>query len=281
MIIFKSKYKNLYNVLIHNFLITEGYPNNEIVEKIMPKYLYLEHYHRCLEVLSDLYNWTESGFNYTLTPFHKLMLYKFLEYLSVKKTENKKFNNQYFSVEINQLIEETIKLENTLCDTKISKQKFYNVSKFNKELFDDMEFLIIEQLYYDGMLESYLIKNNEKIDLYYEILPYKIQQRFKANYIGILNKVEEVLGFIISNSKKHNLEFMFWENDKPMKEPQIQVVLENIMDCYFCNEEIDITRESLLGRGKIDFRFYKNKNEKVLLEVKCASSSHLKSGYEK
>ncbi|KPU45770.1 hypothetical protein OXPF_10050 [Oxobacter pfennigii] len=55
------------------------------------------------------------------------------------------------------------------------------------------------------------------------------------------------------------------------------------MDAYFYNQEIDITREALLGNGKVDFKLYRNKNEgeKILIEIKRASSSYLKKGYEK
>ncbi|MBG9734939.1 hypothetical protein [Paenibacillus alvei] len=55
------------------------------------------------------------------------------------------------------------------------------------------------------------------------------------------------------------------------------------MDAYFYNQEVEITREAALGNGKVDFKLYKNINEdeKVLVEIKRASSSYLKKGYEK
>lgn len=75
---------------------------------------------------------------------------------------------------------------------------------------------------------------------------------------------------------------LFWEKDSPVKEERIQLILENIMDAYFYNQEIEITREALLGSGRVDFKLYRNsrEDEKVLIEIKRASSSYLKKGYE-
>lgn len=55
------------------------------------------------------------------------------------------------------------------------------------------------------------------------------------------------------------------------------------MDAYFHNKYIEITREAMLGNGKVDFKLYRSssEDEKILIEVKRASSSYLKKGYEK
>ena len=55
------------------------------------------------------------------------------------------------------------------------------------------------------------------------------------------------------------------------------------MDAYFYNQEIDITREALLGNGQVDFKLYQNnkEDEKILIEIKKANNPKLKKGYEK
>lgn len=92
-----------------------------------------------------------------------------------------------------------------------------------------------------------------------------------------------MLGFIENRIKYGNLYKLFWENDHPVKEERIQLVLENIMDSYFYNQDVEISREVLLGTGKVDFKLYKNnhEDEKILIEIKRANSSYLKKGYEK
>ena len=55
------------------------------------------------------------------------------------------------------------------------------------------------------------------------------------------------------------------------------------MNAYFIGKGVDISREVLLKNGQVDFKLFRNdkKEEKVLIEVKKASSSYLKAGYEK
>lgn len=70
---------------------------------------------------------------------------------------------------------------------------------------------------------------------------------------------------------------------EPVNEEKIQIILENLMDAYFYNQEIDITREALLGTGQVDFKLYRNycEDEKILIEIKKANNPHLKQEYEK
>lgn len=75
---------------------------------------------------------------------------------------------------------------------------------------------------------------------------------------------------------------MFWEKDLLVREERIQLILENIMDAYFYNQEVEIFRETLLGSGKVDFILYKNheEKEKILIEIKRAANiSYLNKGY--
>lgn len=92
-----------------------------------------------------------------------------------------------------------------------------------------------------------------------------------------------MLKYIDERIQRGNLYKLFWENDKPVKEERIQLILENIMDAHFFNQEVEITREALLGNGKVDFKLYKtdHEDEKVLIELKRGSSSYLKKRYEK
>lgn len=52
------------------------------------------------------------------------------------------------------------------------------------------------------------------------------------------------------------------------------------MDAYFYKKDINIIRESQIGRGRIDFTCYINKKECLLIEIKKASNPNLKVGFE-
>ena len=58
---------------------------------------------------------------------------------------------------------------------------------------------------------------------------------------------------------KGDLANLFWVNESPASEREIQETLQCFIDAYFYKEEIDINRESQYGNGKIDFKFYKRK----------------------
>lgn len=46
---------------------------------------------------------------------------------------------------------------------------------------------------------------------------------------------------------------LFWVDNRSVNEERIHLILENIMDAYFHNKDIEITREALVGNGKVDF----------------------------
>ncbi len=163
--------------------------------------------------------------------------------------------------------------------SKNQEQNFHNINWIIGNIFDNFEFLKMETLYYQDNLIDYLLRDSEFLKTYFDILPLQIQEEFRPN-INIDLEIQNLLEFINQNMTNGNLSFMFWNNDKELDENQIQVVLENIIEAYFYNQDIDITRESLVGNGQIDFKFYKNKNEKILFEIKKASHPKLKSGFE-
>ena len=103
----------------------------------------------------------------------------------------------------------------------------------------------------------------------------------EVHHITLEGELIEMISFIQKKAIYGTLNRLFWENNKPINERKIQIILENEFETYFYNKNIDISREVLTGNGQIDFKFFKNKDEKILIEVKIASSSYLKKGYEK
>lgn len=105
MIIFNTENYELYNEIIHNFLYVEVFENpkidkGDILEEILPKYLFREQYKKSLKVLDELYEWTDDKFFHEMGCFHEMMLYYFLEHISyIKKELKDAFIKCYFKNE--------------------------------------------------------------------------------------------------------------------------------------------------------------------------------------
>ncbi|MRN54733.1 hypothetical protein [Paenibacillus monticola] len=294
MILFNTNHLKAYNYIIHHFLELEIFNGDEYIdigdklEIILPKYLFREQYHKCIKIFEELFRWTEDEFYHNMGAFHELALYNFVNYLADMREDVEEFDNIYFDDKCHSLIKEASQSDfNEYDDMSLEEYKdnYYNVFYYSDYLFEETDFLLIDKLYNSRKLgntnlEEYFGIN---MDFYYDILPLDIQSEYKSNYITLSGEVSGMLNYIGHRLNFGNLYKLFWENNTPVKEERIQLILENIMDAYFYNQEIDITREALLGNGKVDFKLYRNKkeDEKVLIEIKRASSSYLKKGYEK
>jgi hypothetical protein len=166
------------------------------------------------------------------------------------------------------------------------EESYLDVAAYSDYLFEELDFELIPELHNrrmlgDVSLESYLGIN---LDFYFELLPRDIQNVYKTEHITLTGEVSAMLNYIKTRIEHGNLYKLFWENEKPVNEERIQLIMENIMDAYFYNQEIDISREAVLGNGQVDFKLYRSKHEdeKILIELKKAnSSSYLKKGYER
>ncbi len=258
MILFDTNNDNIYNKLI-NILLNKKIKNNEVgdlIELVMPKYIYRKNFYKCEEALRELLRWTSDTYNHRLDVFHQLMLYNFLE----KIAKNMRVTKVMLK-EIN--------------DAKIWEFKWID------NVLSDKIICSFDEYYKQGLLKDFLKDKQDIIKNYEDILPEEIIKDLKKENINFIDEIDKLLDFIDNEIKKRNLAFMFWLNNEAINEDRIQLVLENIFEIYFMREEIDITRESLIGSGRIDFKFYKNIKEKVLIEIKKAKSSNLKKGYEK
>ncbi|MGG0815424.1 hypothetical protein ABE142_22560 [Paenibacillus alvei] len=260
----------------------------DIIEEILPKYLYREKYHKCVKTLEELYYWTGDTFYHQMNAIHEFVLYKFIDYMADLQKELPEFNQIYFDERCHLLIQEASQAEfEECCEFSIEEHEshFYDIFYYSDSLFTDTDFLFIDSVYNNRKLGKTIIEERLgiNIDYYFELLPLDIQEQYKTKHITLTGEVSSTLEYITERIHYGNLYKLFWENDVPVKEERIQLILENIMDAYFYNQEVEITREAALGNGKVDFKLYKNINEdeKVLVEIKRASSSYLKKGYEK
>lgn len=293
MLIFQTEHQELYNHIIHNFLLIEVFNEEtdvgDVLEDLLPKYLFREQYCKCVEALEEIFLWTADGFYHEMNAYHEIILYNFIEYMSGLKKEIAQFNTIYFDEECHKLISEAAQKD---CEEdhweqsfKEYKEYYYEVFSYIDALFIDTDFTFLDLLYNNHKLGNSFFEENLGINLdyYFKILPLDIQEQFKTEHITLTGEVLSLLNYIEHRMVHGNLYKLFWEYDKPIKEERIHLILENIMDAFFYNQDIEITREAVLGDGKVDFKLYKNnqEDEKILVEVKRASSSYLKKGYEK
>ncbi|MEK5468011.1 hypothetical protein MKY64_23660 [Paenibacillus sp. FSL R7-0210] len=292
MILFETHHQEAYNCILHNFLKTAIFNGKtdigDIIEEILPKYLYREQYQKCVKTIEELYNWTGDKFYHEMNAIHEFILYKFIDYMGDLQTELSEFNGLYFNERCHILIKEASQKdfeEDSDFTLEEHEESFYDVFYYPDVLFTDTDFLMIDTLYNQRKLGNLIIENRLRIniDYYFELLPIDIQEQYKTKHITLTSEVSSMLKYFTERVEHGNLYKLFWEKDVPVKEERIQLILENIMDAYFYNQAVEITREAMLGNGKVDFKLYKNSNEeeKVLIEIKRASSSYLKKGYEK
>ena len=292
MILFQTYHQEVYNHIIHHFLEMEVFNEDtdigDMIEILMPKYLYREQYSKCTKIFKELLHWTEDSFYHQMGAFHELLLYNFIDYMAELQKQLPKFNQIYFDEKGHLLIEQASQIdfvENDEWTLKEYREIFYDIFSYPDSLFEDTDFLFIDAIYNkrkvgDTHIEELLGIN---IDYYFELFPLDIQEQYKTKHVTLTSEVSSMLKYINNRIQYGNLYKLFWENDIPVKEERIQLILENIMDAYFYNQEVEITREALLGNGKVDFKLYKtnHEEEKLLIEIKRGNSSYLKKGYEK
>ena len=287
MILFNTKHFELYNYIIHDFLEIEifGIEDEEVIsdmaECIYPKYLYREQYNKCIKILKELYQWTNDKFYHEMTAFHEIALNGFLEYMSNIQSGCPKFKKLYFNKKLRKMIKKAAIDDINLKDLE---DMYYDINSYADNLFIDMDFLFLDLIYNNHKMGSTLIEDKLGINLdyYFEILPLDIQKQYKTKHSTLSGEISSLLDYIESRIHNGNLNQLFWVDNRPVNEERIHLILENIMDAYFHNKDIEITREALVGNGKVDFSLLKNDNEKekILIEVKRANSSYLKKGYE-
>lgn len=295
MICFNTERNAIYNKIIHSYLEVElfGDLRNDISEEIecyWPRYLYREQGQKCTEVFEDLYQWTGDKFLHNLDAFHEVGLYYFLNEMDCIREEfGERFEDIYYDEEIKISIDYYIKQDQKELDEEYTKEylkeNYYSPFHICMEIYEDIDFVLLPYIYNEQKEEIPIVAEALGIDLdyYFEILPMDIQKQYKNKCITLTGEIKEFVSFLQQRINYGSLAELFFENEKTINEKKIHVILENLMNAYFIGKGIDISREVLLKNGQVDFKLFRNdkKEEKVLIEVKKANNSYLKSGYEK
>lgn len=294
MIIFNTNRSKLYCKIIHSYLEGEIFGDPEIdvgdmIEDYFPKYLYREQYQKCIDVFKDLYEWTNDLFWHQLTAFHEMALYYFLRGMSeLKEDMAEAFVEIFYDKDIKKEISQYAKLDkeelNNEYTIKELKEFYYDPYYICDEIFEDIDFVELPHLYNEQKANMPIIAKSLGINLdyYFEILPMDIQKQYKSKHITLTGEISELFSYLQQRINSGSLSDMFWEENKPVNEKKIHIIIENIMNAYFIGKGVDISREVLIKNGQVDFKLFRSdqREEKILIEVKKANSSYLKAGYE-
>lgn len=171
-------------------------------------------------------------------------------------------------------------------EENLAFEEYYSdVSNFESDLFEDTDFLMIADLMNYRRMGIDIVEEKLGIDIdyYFELLPMDIQNQYRTGHITLTSEISSFIDYLRKRIEKASLYQLFWNNDQPILENQIQLLIENILDAYFHYKQVDLSREVMLGNGKVDFKLFRahEPDEKILLEIKKASSTSLKRGYEK
>lgn len=273
MIVFQTIHQELFNYILHNFLEIEVFNEDtdlgDMIEILLPKYLYREQYRSCIKALKELFLWTEDSFYHEMRALHELLLFHFVEYMAELQQDLPDFNQIYIDEKGHSLIEQAIKAD---CDedgdleSEDYREIYYDIFLYPDFLFTDTDFLLIDKIYNTRKAGKPFIEEmlGINIDYYFELLPMDIQEQYKTKHITLTSEISSMLKYIEKRIRYGNLYKLFWENNHPVKEERIQLILENIMDAYFYNQEVEITREALLGNGIL---FRKRRGLRICREI--------------
>lgn len=289
MIIFRTEFAEYFNKKIHDFLrvhYIDVYSEDESSDRIewfFPKYLIREQKEKCITTFEELYEWTGDRYGHSMTAFHEMGLYWFLDYIHDLRKDMPEFDSIYYDAEDKKEVEALwskfdIKgmFEGAIKNTEGLAEFVHDIGTMQELCFEDTDFLMLPDLSNHHSVGDYFLEEVMGIDFdyYKEILPKDIRAQYEiqALELTLIHDILEMLEFVSDRISYRGLHKTFWHDDKPIKEPEVQVLLDSLFAAYLEDKGLGISREVDLGTGRIDFKFFKNHKEEVLIEVKLGNS---------
>lgn len=287
MIVFYTEKWELYNYLIHHFLNVEDMNCPDIlqdkIDAIVPVFFKREHYELCKTGFQELYTWTQDHHMHEMEAVHEYLLYYFLEFVSAGDHEFIK--ERYFDEHCNYLIEQAA-LEDYDEEDKYEacREFYYDIYKYTGVLYEDIDFLSIENLYNSHKKGNSTLTYNlgVNLDYYYSLLPIDIQMQYKTGHITLSGDIYELVQYSIDRIQHGDLLKAFWQNENPADASKIQLYLDAVFCAYFETQEIELVWDSSADEDEIQFEFWKRRHEdkKVLMAWQVDAASLVK-GHEK
>lgn len=243
----------------------------EFLEDFFPSHLCREETQKCINVLHDLYEWTEDNYMHNLSSVHKHALSKIFEgYFNVKEdfeNDRSKGERNIYKFSIKNIEDyEPYEIEVL---RKINDRSFYE-----EDLFDDLDFSYIEDIVhlYQTNKNAFRIMG-VNLKNYLELMPKDIRKQIEFD---LQNKELE------EEEKRETEDFVINQISNVIKQMEMNPVRleksneneisDDIKDRLQFSLEmkgINIEREARGGFaereiGEIDFFLYKNENHKYL-----------------
>lgn len=159
MIIFKTEFAEYFNKKIHDFLrvhYVDVYSEDEssdFVEWLLLKYLIREQKEKYLTIFEELYEWTGDKYWHSMTAFHEMGLYYFLEYIHDLRDDMPEFDSIYYRAEDRKEIEALwdrfdIKgmFEGTVKNAKDLAKFVHDIGTMQELCFEDTDFFLLPEL---------------------------------------------------------------------------------------------------------------------------------------
>ncbi|MBE9102988.1 hypothetical protein [Vacuolonema iberomarrocanum] len=185
-----------------------------------------------------------------------------------------------------------------IVEKSISRKEVISIAKAHLEWVDEY----IEQLEQDKSITSYNL-SEDKSNLYRPQKEAYSFIRFNRNLLSptlVSSESDFILCIegIINNFKSHVEEEsgykLLWNDPLPSKdgnssstepyprkESAVQLLFLGIVNHYCRANDIDPSREVETGKGPVDFKFSTGYRNRALIEIKLASSSKLRQGFER
>lgn len=296
MIVFETEFIEYFNKKIHIFLEAEIFYDDSgssldfLLPSFFPRHLVREQEKKCKAVMEDLFDWTGDRYLHTMTAFHETALYSFLDFMRDIRHDMQDFDSIFYGkddrAEINALwrkLDINAMFEGTMKGVDDLVSFLHDIDTMQELCFEDVDFLMLPDLSNYHGIGDYMFEDLMGIDFdyYKEILPKDIRARHEKQMPAptLYSDIEKMLDFIADRITFRGLHKPFWNKNKPLRESEAQVLLDSLFATYFKDSGyVDISREADIGTGKIDFKFYKDSMEMVLIEVKLGSRPNLEKG---
>lgn len=248
----------------------------------------------CIKAVEELFFWSRDEYIHTLTPLHEYALYKIIEYCEEADEEFWNENNKGLFFERkhdHKTIFEDFDEETDWTTEDINELRF---DFFYDNCFQDFDFLDVPLYYSLFKLMSNTDYKQFRINLndYIDLMPADIEEEFKnlSKSKSNDNIHSKNFGTIVRegiNNFKHSIinyssYKLLWDNKyEPRGESSVQKLFLVSSSLFYKLNNIDISPESNIGRGPVDFKLSRGANERLLVEVKLARNKKLIHGIEK
>ena len=267
--------------------------DDDYFELFFPDFLVRKNGKRCREVITELHEWADDDYMHYLTPLHEYALYHILKLCEDLEAEAKRNGESLFDI-VEQRDE--MPTDDEHFEAYILNN-FHNFDFYYNNIFDDLDFLYVGKIFeiFRVSPANYLQIGTD-LERFIELMPEDILKNYqilKQQYTRIeatpsvaesetlLSRTREIIDKFKHGISQRGIYRLLWnDDDTPRDEKAVQLLFFSHLDHYCQTVNIDIAKETETGRGLVDFKLSQGNHQKVLIEIKLASSKKVYHGLE-